>query len=207
MQQRRTPGGYPIYMIFISAPVIFPPPSPISILHLRPIIFSFSSICIDLILPQSNRTVCRKRQLLGTARIQASELIMTGSAFVGQPPMSQDDYYIVQGLVRIMGFPDGKLDPANGLPLPLKRPHNDHYPISYPNQGPGITAAICVAIISVLLVTGARLGLRFFRKDLHWGLEDLFIIPAAVCASSSHETEQYRLKLYFSLALLPGFRP
>ena len=95
---------------------------------------------------------------------------MTGSATVGLPPNNQDDFNIIRGLLRIMGFPDGLLDPAKGLPLPLKRPANDQYPASYPNQGPGIVAAICVAIALVVIITGTRLGLRFLKKDLHWGL-------------------------------------
>ena len=105
---------------------------------------------------------------------------MTGSAVIGQPPNNQDDFYIVRGLMRVMGLPDGVLDPAKGLQIPMKRPASDQYPISYPNKGPGVIAALSVAIALVTLITGARLQLRFFRKDLHWGWEDIVIIPAAV---------------------------
>ena len=106
---------------------------------------------------------------------------MTGSAVIGQPPNNQDDFFIVRGLMRVMGLPDGVLDPAKGLQLPLKRPATDEYPLSYPNKGPGVIAALSVAITLVVLITGTRLQLRFFRKDLHWGWEDIVIIPAAVC--------------------------
>ena len=106
---------------------------------------------------------------------------MMGSAIVGQPPNNQDDSDVISGLLRIMGIPDKVLDPAYGLPLPLKRPNNDHFPIDFHDQGPRIIAAMCTAITLVSLVTGARLGLRFFRKDLHWGWEDFIILPAAVC--------------------------
>ena len=107
---------------------------------------------------------------------------MTGSAIIGQPPSNQDDFDIIRGLLRVMGIPDDLVDPAKGLPLPVKRPTDDHYPDSYPNQGPRIVAAMCVAILLVLAITGARVALRFFRRDLHWGWEDIVILPAAVCA-------------------------
>ena len=112
---------------------------------------------------------------------------MTGSAIIGQPPNNQDDFNIIRGLMRVMGLPDGMKDPAKGLPLPLKRPVDDHYPASYPTQGPRIAAAICAAIALVVVITGARVGLRFFRKDLHWGWEDIVIIPAAVGAQTSQK--------------------
>ena len=109
---------------------------------------------------------------------------MSDSALVGHKPNNQHDIDIIRGLDRLIGVPDQSLDPANGLPLPVLRPADDHYPIDYPNKGPRLIAAMCVAIILVLLITGARVGLRFFRKDLHWGWEDIVIVPAAVGAPS-----------------------
>lgn len=114
---------------------------------------------------------------------------MSGSALVGQPPNNQEDYDIIKGLLRVMGIPDAVVNPSKGLPLPLMRPPDDHYPSDYPDQGPRLVAAMCVAILLVLLITGGRVGLRFFRKDLHWGWEDIAIMPAAVRAYLSSEME------------------
>ncbi|KAL8790584.1 MAG: hypothetical protein Q9195_006264 [Heterodermia aff. obscurata] len=69
---------------------------------------------------------------------------MSGSALVGQPPKSQDDYNIIKGLLRVMGVPDAVANPSKGLPLPLMRPPNDHYPSGYPDQGPRLVAAILI---------------------------------------------------------------
>lgn len=106
---------------------------------------------------------------------------MTGSAIVGQPPNNQDDFNIIRGFARFMGISDASLDPAKGLPLPLMRPANDHYPFSYPNRGPRLVAAVSVAVFVVLMITGTRVGLRFFRKDLYWGWEDIvmFVLVGA----------------------------
>ena len=41
-------------------------------------------------------------------------------------------------------------------------------------------ASTSVAIALVILITGTRLGLRVFRKDLKVGLDDFVIVPAAL---------------------------
>lgn len=41
-------------------------------------------------------------------------------------------------------------------------------------------ASTSVAMALVILITGTRLGLRFFRKDLKVGYDDFAIIPAAL---------------------------
>lgn len=105
---------------------------------------------------------------------------MTGSALMGQPPNNQDDYWIIKGFTRVAGIPDGKINPNMGFPLPLKRPPN----AAHETQGPGIIAGMVVAMVLVLLMTGTRLSLRFFRRDLRWGWDDWVIIPAAVCIRS-----------------------
>ena len=41
---------------------------------------------------------------------------------------------------------------------------------------------MAVAMAFVILITGTRLGLRFFRRDLKFGYDDWVIIPAALAA-------------------------
>ncbi len=41
-------------------------------------------------------------------------------------------------------------------------------------------ASTSVAMALVILITGARLGLRYFRRDLKVGYDDFVIIPAAL---------------------------
>lgn len=105
---------------------------------------------------------------------------MAGSALVGQPPNTSDDYKVIVSIGRLMEFPPGMLDPSKGLPIPLKRPASDHYPTNFPNHAPAITAAMAIAISLIWIITGLRVGLRILRKDLRWGWDDIVIIPAAV---------------------------
>ena len=113
---------------------------------------------------------------------------MAGSAVVGKPPETSDDYAIIVAIARLSGIPDGMLDPSKGLQLPLMRPASDHYPVSYPTHAPNTIAAMSVAIFLLSLITGLRVGLRFFRKDLHWGWDDIVIIPAAVSDSLHYDS-------------------
>lgn len=103
---------------------------------------------------------------------------MTGSAIIGQPPNNQDDYWIIKGIGRIFQIPDGVIDPNQGFPTQLHRPPN----YKFETRGPGIAAGASVAIVLITLITGTRLSLRAFRKELRWGLDDWMIIPAAVGA-------------------------
>lgn len=122
---------------------------------------------------------------------------MAGSALVGQPPNTSDDYKVIVSIGRLMEFPPGMLDPAKGLPIPLKRPASDHYPTNFPNHAPAITAAVAVAISLICIITGIRLGLRVFRKDLRWGWDDILILPAAVRDPSQPISETRTLNRYW----------
>ena len=51
-------------------------------------------------------------------------------------------------------------------------------------------ASIAVAMALVILITGARLCLRCFRRDLKVGIDDFVIVPAALTAIA-----------YFALAI------
>ncbi|KAL6722048.1 hypothetical protein ACLMJK_001153 [Lecanora helva] len=103
------------------------------------------------------------------------------SALFGEPPNNQDDWYVIRGYGRLANVPDDMYDPSKGLPFPFQRPPNVHYK----SRGPGMEAGAAVAIAMVILLTGTRLCLRIFRKDLKFGLDhfddsDVAIIPAAL---------------------------
>lgn len=101
---------------------------------------------------------------------------MSGSALIGHPPNNQDDWFIIRGTARLFGIPDEMLDPAKGFPSPVQRPPNFHYA----SRGPSIAASSAVTMFLIILITGTRLGLRFFRRDLRIGYDDYLIVPAAL---------------------------
>ena len=101
---------------------------------------------------------------------------MTGSAVVGHPPASQDDIFIVKGLLRVLHVPEALIHPERGFPPSVPRPPEVHYR----SRGVDIAAGAAVTIGLVALITGTRLALRWRRQSLQWGLDDWFIIPAAV---------------------------
>lgn len=101
---------------------------------------------------------------------------MAPSALVGQPPNNQDDWFVVRGFARWAGIPDEAFDPSLGFPPHLQRPPN----APYESRGPLIIAGTSVTMALVILITGARLGLRCFRKDLKVGYDDWVIVPAAL---------------------------
>ena len=100
---------------------------------------------------------------------------MTGSALVGHPPANQDDFWIIKGFLRQSGLPDKKIHPEKGLPI-HKPPH-----ASDDEQGTRLMVGMCVAMVLIVMITVTRLSLRWFRKDLKWGLDDWMLIPALVC--------------------------
>ena len=100
----------------------------------------------------------------------------SGSALFGQPPNNQDDWFIIRGFARSVGIPDAALNPSHGFPSPVQRPPN----VPYAPRGPSMIASTSVAMALVILITGARLGLRYFRRDLKVGYDDFVIIPAAL---------------------------
>lgn len=101
---------------------------------------------------------------------------MTTSAPFGSPPATDDDLWIVKGLIRLFQIPPGKLDPAKGFHLGVHPPPN----YKFQNRGPGLIVSTVIVIVLITLITGGRLVLRWKRRDLRWGPDDWMIIPAAV---------------------------
>lgn len=96
------------------------------------------------------------------------------SAFIGQPPNTQDDYWIVLGIIRRLGLPNH--DPAKGILFPPARPLNDHYR----SRAPQMLAANAICIILIILITGSRLLIRGLYRGVQWGWDDWLIGLAAV---------------------------
>lgn len=101
---------------------------------------------------------------------------MAGSAFVGQPTNTEEDYWIARAILLALGMV--KLDAHKGVGIILHRPPPGQY--HFETRGPGIIAGASVSIAIMIAITGTRLGLRYFKKRLIWGWDDWLIIPGAV---------------------------
>ncbi|KAI4189306.1 MAG: hypothetical protein LQ348_003815 [Seirophora lacunosa] len=101
---------------------------------------------------------------------------MVQSAFIGQPPLAEDDRWIVKGALMAAGLVTA--DPSEGLKLPPARPSPDQY--RFETRGPAIIAVSSVVIVIMFLVTVARLLARKFRKELKFRLDDWLMVPALI---------------------------
>ncbi|OJD40604.1 uncharacterized protein BKCO1_1000445 [Diplodia corticola] len=99
------------------------------------------------------------------------------SALIGSPPATDNDYWIVKGMLRAVHL-DGKLDADKGFSLLPKRP--DSY--QYEEKRASIIAAMSVCIFVMVSVTVARLAVRLFRTGVRWGADDWMLIPGAIMA-------------------------
>ena len=101
---------------------------------------------------------------------------MSSSAFVGQQPASNDDQLIIRGYARTLGIRDDMMEFSQAFPPFVNRqPSSTSYGLSN-------IASMAVAIALVVLITGTRLCLRIFRKNLSVGCDDCVIIPAVIGA-------------------------
>lgn len=96
------------------------------------------------------------------------------SALIGEPPNTEEDFYIVRGILRRFGL--DKLDPALGAPIPPLRPPNAHFE----TRGPSLIAVHSICIVLLILITGSRLLIRGLHRGVKWGWDDWVIIPGAV---------------------------
>lgn len=99
---------------------------------------------------------------------------MAGSALIGQPPNTEQDYYIVKGMLRLSGL--FTADPAEGIALASARPLDARFE----TRGPLRITIASVLIAYVIFLTGTRLLARAFSRSLRWGWDDWIMIPAAV---------------------------
>lgn len=101
---------------------------------------------------------------------------MGDSAFLGQPTKTQDDYWIARFMLMTAGLT--KADPHLGVKVNPRPPPPDQY--HFETKGPGIIAGMCVAIAFMVLITGTRLAIRYWKPKLQWGWDDWLIIPGVV---------------------------
>ncbi|KAF4310885.1 hypothetical protein GTA08_BOTSDO13540 [Botryosphaeria dothidea] len=99
------------------------------------------------------------------------------SALIGSPPATQDDYWIVKGMLNAVHMAN-KIDADNGYTFLPKRPAG----YEYEDKQTGIIIGMSICIFVMFFVTGARLGLRLFRTGLRWGADDWVLIPGAIMA-------------------------
>ncbi|KAL8679456.1 MAG: hypothetical protein Q9186_004286 [Xanthomendoza sp. 1 TL-2023] len=101
---------------------------------------------------------------------------MVNSALIGQPPLTDDDYWFIKGSQLLAG--KSNLDPRKGLRIPPLRPPPDQY--HFETRGPAIIAVSAVLVSIMFIVTVARFMLRKFMKELRFGWDDWLMIPALV---------------------------
>lgn len=99
---------------------------------------------------------------------------MVNSAFVGEPPATEDDLNIVRGILRMYGL--GNVDPSLGLTFSIQRPKN---PPDESKQ-PGILAGMIIVILAIVVPTVARIIIRLRGSRTQFGPDDWAIICAAV---------------------------
>ncbi|KAJ0154183.1 hypothetical protein CTA2_13037 [Colletotrichum tanaceti] len=118
-----------------------------------------------------------------------SNLPLVGpSAFVGQPPATQHDYYVVKGLLRMAGMP--KADPMMGYFLAAKPPPG----YVRETRLPGVLAGLIVVLFAIVVPTAARIGLRLRRgSSMQFGWDDWAISLAALLALVYPVTQIYSL--------------
>ncbi|KAF4814888.1 hypothetical protein CGCSCA5_v007400 [Colletotrichum siamense] len=99
------------------------------------------------------------------------------SAFMGQPPATRHDYYIIKGLFRMVGINDA--NPMKGYFLAAKPPAD----YTYETRLPSILAGLIFVILAIAIPTAGRVGLRLKRgSTMQFGWDDWTIIIAALVA-------------------------
>ncbi|SPJ80723.1 uncharacterized protein FTOL_08834 [Fusarium torulosum] len=103
---------------------------------------------------------------------------MVNSAFVGEPPATEDDLNIVRGILRMYGL--GNVDPSLGLTFSIQRPENP------PDESkkPEILAGMIIVILAIVVPTIARIIIRIKGARTQFGPDDWTIICAACLAVS-----------------------
>lgn len=96
------------------------------------------------------------------------------SAFLGRTPNSQRDYYIVKGLLRMVGMKDA--NPMMGYFL-AARPPLDY---EHESRVVGVQIGLVVVVLSIVAPTTVRLLLRARKKQMRFGWDDWTLLVAAV---------------------------
>lgn len=104
---------------------------------------------------------------------------MTQSALLGEPPNTEDDYYIVKGIIQ--RFHIHGLDPAKGIHLGARPLHAQNK-----SRAPQIIPGSIACIVLIIFITGSRLCIRALHPKVKWGWDDWLIIPGAVRSMLVH---------------------
>lgn len=99
------------------------------------------------------------------------------SAYIGDPPNTQRDYYIVRGLLRAIGMTTQ--DPAEGYVVAAVDTGED-----FTSKRPAVIAGLIIVLVAITTVTGSRLVMRASVSQMRFGADDWATIAAAVCAAS-----------------------
>ncbi|ETS87175.1 hypothetical protein PFICI_01003 [Pestalotiopsis fici W106-1] len=96
------------------------------------------------------------------------------SAFIGQPPNTERDWYIVRGFLR--GYGMYTVDPGLGYTLAAQKPYDGY---TYAPRTPGIIVGLSIVIVAIVTATGTRLALRAAMSQMRFGADDWATIAAA----------------------------
>ncbi|GJC91240.1 integral membrane protein [Colletotrichum higginsianum] len=114
--------------------------------------------------------------------------LIGSSAFVGQPPATQHDYYVVKGLLRMVGMAEA--NPMTGYFLAAKPPPG----YVHETRLPGVLTGLIFVLLAILVPTAARIGLRLRRgSSMQFGWDDWAISVAALLALVYPITQIYSL--------------
>ncbi|KAL8831195.1 MAG: hypothetical protein Q9191_001007 [Dirinaria sp. TL-2023a] len=100
---------------------------------------------------------------------------MVQSALFGQPPATQNDFWIVKGILFQEGVVDA--DPAKGLPALQAVPRPNHE-----NKSGSIVVGLALSIFFVVFITATRIIARKTMSSASLGWDDTLIVVAAVAA-------------------------
>ncbi|KAK2011978.1 hypothetical protein LZ32DRAFT_532966 [Colletotrichum eremochloae] len=118
-----------------------------------------------------------------------SSLPLVGtSAFVGQPPATQYDYYVVKGIFRMTGMTEA--NPMMGYFLAAKPPPG----YVHETRQTGILTGLIFVILAIIVPTASRIGLRLRKRtSMKFGWDDYAIFVGAIFALVYPVTQIYAL--------------
>ncbi|KAG9858161.1 hypothetical protein KCU68_g806, partial [Aureobasidium melanogenum] len=101
---------------------------------------------------------------------------MSHSAYLGQPPATENDFYLIKGMYRA-AYAFNK-DSSKGYLFVPRKPAD----YEYNDKQASIIVGMVVAIVVMLSTTILRLALRHFKTGVRWGLDDWVLLPGVIMA-------------------------
>ncbi|KAG9601512.1 hypothetical protein KCU77_g2802, partial [Aureobasidium melanogenum] len=99
---------------------------------------------------------------------------MSHSAYLGQPPATENDFYLIKGMYRA-AYAFNK-DSSKGYLFVPRKPAD----YEYNDKQASIIVGMVVAIVVMLSTTILRLALRHFKTGVRWGLDDWVLLPGVL---------------------------